>query len=244
MVGWEAYYEVSNLGRVRSCARVIVRANGWPYAVQERILRARVGEHDVRVALRRPGRNKTCRVHRLVLEAFVGPCPEGMEGCHNNGDPHDNRVENLRWDTHSANMADMIVHGTSPKGERHWRAQLTESQIRQIRQLAAAGKLSDAEIALRFQTTSRNIGAIVRGDAWTHVEGVTPRMASDRKYKRGAAAPNVRFTDADVRAIRTAWANGETQVSIASRYGTRQSVISGICRRETWKHIIDTEEAA
>lgn len=37
--------------------------------------------------------------HRIILETFVGPCPEGMEGCHTNGCPSDNRLSNLRWDT-------------------------------------------------------------------------------------------------------------------------------------------------
>ena len=55
-------------------------------------------------------------IHRLVLEAFVGPCPEGMETCHNNGVRTDNRLENLRWDTSSANNDDIVKHG------RHWLA--------------------------------------------------------------------------------------------------------------------------
>ncbi|AXH49957.1 HNH endonuclease [Mycobacterium phage Glexan] len=56
------------------------------------------------------------RVHRMVLETFVGPCPPGMEACHNNGTPGDNRLSNLRWDTPKANQADKVKHGrpTSP----------------------------------------------------------------------------------------------------------------------------------
>jgi hypothetical protein len=53
----------------------------------------------------------TRKVHRLVLETFVGPCPDGMECCHNNGDPADNRLENLRWDTLSSNAYDRVEHG-------------------------------------------------------------------------------------------------------------------------------------
>ena len=52
------------------------------------------------------------KVHRLVLETFVGPCPDGMECLHINGDPGDNRVENLRWGTHAENMQDSLAHGT------------------------------------------------------------------------------------------------------------------------------------
>jgi len=49
-------------------------------------------------------------VHRLVLEAFHGPCPEDMEGCHNNGDRRDCRLANLRWDTREANHRDKLRH--------------------------------------------------------------------------------------------------------------------------------------
>ncbi len=46
------------------------------------------------------------KIHRLMLETFVGPCPRGMESCHNNGIKTDNRPENLRWDTHKNNCMD------------------------------------------------------------------------------------------------------------------------------------------
>lgn len=51
------------------------------------------------------------RVHRLVLMAFVGLCPEGMIGCHNNDIKNDNRLENLRWDTYSENQFDVTKNG-------------------------------------------------------------------------------------------------------------------------------------
>lgn len=50
-------------------------------------------------------------VHTAVLLAFVGERPEGLEACHNNGIPSDNRLENLRWDTRSSNRRDTILHG-------------------------------------------------------------------------------------------------------------------------------------
>lgn len=52
----------------------------------------------------------TKKVHHLVLEAFHGPRPTGLHGCHNNGDPLDNRAGNLRWDTQSGNMRDFHRH--------------------------------------------------------------------------------------------------------------------------------------
>lgn len=50
-------------------------------------------------------------VHRLVLEAFVGPCPSGCEGCHYDGNPANNIVSNLRWDTTKNNCLDKRRHG-------------------------------------------------------------------------------------------------------------------------------------
>ena len=55
---------------------------------------------------------KERRVHRLVLEAFVGPCPEGYETRHRNGDKTDNRLLNLMWGTRSDNRLDNVEHGT------------------------------------------------------------------------------------------------------------------------------------
>ena len=50
------------------------------------------------------------KVHHLVAAAFIGPRPEGMVICHNNGNPLDNRVDNLRYDTQSSNVKDMHTH--------------------------------------------------------------------------------------------------------------------------------------
>lgn len=79
------------------------------------------------------GREVRTEVHRIVLEAFVGRCPNGMEACHNNGIPTDNRLENLRWDTHSSNMQDTILHGTHNRGENSGMAKLTTDEVVSIR---------------------------------------------------------------------------------------------------------------
>jgi hypothetical protein len=63
------------------------------------------------VWLSRDGTPCRFKVARLVLEAFVGLCPAGMEACHFNDDPADNRLENLRWDTHSNNHYDLVRNG-------------------------------------------------------------------------------------------------------------------------------------
>lgn len=109
--GYERFYEVSDLGRVRTVARPIGYRSGiWDV----KILRARphVGGY-LNACLRRDGNKKTFKVHRLVLEAFVGPCPEGMECRHLNGNPADNRLANLVWGSKSQNELDKVHHGTN-----------------------------------------------------------------------------------------------------------------------------------
>ncbi|AEK09646.1 HNH endonuclease [Mycobacterium phage Mozy] len=91
--------------------RLLIFKDGRSRRAKGRILKPwtlkRVGHQCVGLADRRKS-----LVHVLVLEAFVGPRPEGMNACHNNGIPNDNRVENLRWDTPSENNRDLIRHGT------------------------------------------------------------------------------------------------------------------------------------
>ena len=115
VVGYEGFYEVSDHGRVRSVDRTVKFRDGrvFSYTSQLRSQTPQVPYGHMAVGLKRNGKRRTVRVHRLVLEAFVGPCPEGMEGCHNDGDASNNALSNLRWDTSSANKQDMIRHGTN-----------------------------------------------------------------------------------------------------------------------------------
>jgi hypothetical protein len=105
-------------------------------------------------------------VHRLVLEAFIGLRPEGLECCHADGVRTNNRLENLRWDTHASNIADMRRHGTDPSGERHGMAKLTEQDVREIRRRYETGAVSQASLALEFGVTQTCVGNAVRRVTW------------------------------------------------------------------------------
>lgn len=113
VAGYEGRYEVSSLGRVRSTPRITTARDGRVYRHRGRILSPAANTESGRlyVNLSRQGSCRTFAVHRLVIETFAGPCPDGMECCHDNGDCTDNRLVNLRWDTHSANIHDKVRHG-------------------------------------------------------------------------------------------------------------------------------------
>jgi len=113
IAGYEGYYQVSDLGRVRSMARVIPEPRWGARRQPAKIHNPWLSHGYPNVTLHRDGIRQTRIVHRLVLEAFVGPCPEGMEGCHNDGNPRNNRLDNLRWDTPLANNLDVIRHGNN-----------------------------------------------------------------------------------------------------------------------------------
>lgn len=113
------------------------------------------------------GRHRSHHVHRLILTTFRGPCPPGMEACHNNGKPYDNRLSNLRWDTRANNGMDTRRHG-SKKGERHHRATLTNDIVRGIRRRAAQGETHQA-IATAYGMSRRNVSRIVQRERWSHI---------------------------------------------------------------------------
>lgn len=115
VVDYEGYYEVSNLGRVRSVDRVV---RGRLY--KSRILKPNwtgnpIGTRYLCVGISKNGVARTTTVHRLVLEAWVGPCPDGCEACHGSGGNTDNSLDNLRWDTHESNCCDRFNDGFDPR---------------------------------------------------------------------------------------------------------------------------------
>lgn len=104
--GWEGLYRVSDAGEVYS-------------ERSRRVLKPRPEtDGHTSVVLCLNGHREPWLTHRLILTAFVGPCPDGQEGCHGNGIPDDNRLENLRWGTRSDNTYDKIAHGNHPFANR------------------------------------------------------------------------------------------------------------------------------
>lgn len=104
--GYEALYEVSSIGRVRSLPRATTSG-------KIRKLRLnRHGRYDINLSA--DNRTRTFNVHVLVALAFIGPRPDGYDVRHLNGDRTDNRLANLGYSTHSENLRDRIAHGTDP----------------------------------------------------------------------------------------------------------------------------------
>jgi hypothetical protein len=108
-------------------------------------------------------------VCRLILLAFVGPCPEGMEACHDpDPDPNNNRIENLRWGTRKENAEDRAKHGRSPEGENNPNHKLTAKDIPEIFAARVRGE-SQSSIGARYGVGQPVISAILLGKRWKHL---------------------------------------------------------------------------
>ena len=105
--GYEDLYSVSNEGDIKSEPRATTKGGLLKHIIDKR------GYHYI--TLTKNGKQRRFQVHRLVLLAFSGPCPEGEEARHLDGNPGNNCwPENLIWGTHSDNLLDRQRHGTDP----------------------------------------------------------------------------------------------------------------------------------
>lgn len=136
VAGYEGWYEVSDQGRVRSVERVVPNGKGGTKRMKAKMMTCtgRESQRYLFVTLCKNNKVKRFLVHRLVLEAFTGPCPTGMETLHGDGGPYDNRLVNLCWGTKEENSRDKWLQDSMPHGEKHSRAKLTADQVRAIRQ--------------------------------------------------------------------------------------------------------------
>ncbi len=142
-----------------------VLGNEW-----RRLLPTPTKHGHVCVTIRRGSDKRPRYVHRLVLEAFIGPCPPGMEGRHfPDRDPANNNLSNLSWATHTVNMGDCLVHGTHNRGSRCGTAKLTEELVRLIRAKHAAGGVTQRQLARKYGASEAAVSNLLNRKTWQHV---------------------------------------------------------------------------
>lgn len=121
VTGYEGFYEVSDHGQVRSVTRTNEYMPGR-FRTEHGRLRKQSPHSNASghpsVTLSRGGKRKTHLVHHLVLEAFVGPRPEGLQGLHWDDVSTNNHLSNLRWGTRSDNGNDRVRNGKDPNANK------------------------------------------------------------------------------------------------------------------------------
>jgi hypothetical protein len=167
LTGYKHAYEISDTGNLRR-----LLANGRWKPVKGRVS-TRGGYRQY--SLRLPDGTMTQPYgHQLVLTAFVGPCPDGLVGRHENDTPLDNRLSNLSWGTQKENIHDAIRNGTlrNPPvmlGTEHPNAKLNPDQVREIRRMANEG-MDHGRVGAIFGIQRANVWSIANRRIWKHVE--------------------------------------------------------------------------
>jgi hypothetical protein len=158
VLGYEDLYEVSSDGQVRSKDRV--SSDG---SLRRGRLLTPTGLKHKHVTLSRSGVKVQAHVHVLVLEAFVGPRPDGMECLHWDDDPTNNNVANLRWDTRAENIRDAIRNGRLSD-----RGSIPSGAVFSIRKRVASGE-RQADIAREYDVDPSAISHIVRRNSYANL---------------------------------------------------------------------------
>jgi len=222
VVGYEGVYKVSNFGRVKR----IKPSNG---AVSGRVLKPGVNKNFVKnVNLCYKSRPKSHTVHRLVALAFLGEPPtERHVVAHNDGNPSNNRLANLRWATPAENSFDQVKHGTQ-KGRHHGRkSALTDEQVISIRM----DQRTQTEVAKDFGISPGTVGQIRRRETYKYI----PEMEGEYE----STSRIIRFTDDQIRAIR-----GDTRkdIEIACEIGCSYMTIWSIKTKRSYANVPDEPE--
>jgi len=145
------FYEVSDLGRVRSLDRDIESLwHGQPYTrpMPGRVLKLKTDKNGYAYVIISPN-HTTRKVHHLVAEAFIGPRPSGHEINHKDGNKANNLPSNLEWVTGKINIRHAFDTGLNHSGEDHYNTKLSNADVVEIRRQCDLG-IRQAVIANQF----------------------------------------------------------------------------------------------
>lgn len=172
VIGYEAEYEVSNSGKVRSLDTIQRRSNGRTicnFKIKGKILKPyKTGRNGGYLTVSIHGKNH--KVHRLVAEAFI-PNPDNLPQVnHIDGNKNNNTIENLEWVTNLENMRHAFETGLHLVGENVYNSKLTAEQVKAIREEytpKTRGKGAKS-LAKKYGVSDITIRNIIKGRKWKH----------------------------------------------------------------------------
>ena len=165
--GWEARYQISEYGDVRSKDMRVGAKGGAKATRKGRVLIKVLKNNGYYSVTLTDGINRPqIGLHRLVARAFIGECPLGLHVLHFDGNKANNHFANLRYGTPAENIADTKRMGRIRRGENNPGAKLTEYAVRDIRSSAAPTQ----ELAKKYAVTCTHIHAVRKGRVWAHVK--------------------------------------------------------------------------
>lgn len=176
--GYEGYYEISNLGRVKSSAIFIRHDGNWAeeggYIKKIKIRSQQTNRYGYKtIKLCKLGTCTQARVHRLVAQAFIPTDNPNNQINHIDGDKTNNVVTNLEWVTAAQNMKHAwetgLVNKDHTVGSRHHNAKLDEALAVEIRELYAKGGHTQKELAELYNVKFGTIKDLINRRTWKHV---------------------------------------------------------------------------
>lgn len=164
---WEGLYEVSNHGRVRNMQRWVRSKGNGKKLLPVVVRRPQLNRYGYPVVSLN-GKDKLVlkSIHRMVVEAFIGPIPDGMQINHKDGNKQNNRLENLEVCTASHNQLHRHRVLGQHIGEAHPLAKLREKDVHEIRRMAKKGA-THQKIADAMGVDRTCISLVVRGKTWS-----------------------------------------------------------------------------
>lgn len=153
--GYEGKYQASDQGRIRSLDRRVNICHGATRLMRGRVLKPAGSKYSEHLSVVLGHGQNASMVHRLVALTFLGPCPQGQEVRHIDGNPLNNRIDNLTYGTRTENIYDVMRIGKA------WRA-LTINDVQDIRQRIYRGE-KGTEIARIYKVSQGCISAIKKG---------------------------------------------------------------------------------
>jgi hypothetical protein len=211
VVGWEGVYDVSSLGRIRR-----VKTSGNSKAGH--ILKPQLNRDGYPlIRFRKPGVAKMKAIHKAVAEAFLGPCPDGLEVNHIDFDKQNCRANNLEYTTRRNNMLHAYASGRmAARGEKHGHSHLQDDQVHQICRMFESGH-DVTFIAEFFGTKKRYVSGVVYGKTYKHIS--CSYKTGDRPRKRKIFAEQ----ESEMRRLCAA---GWSQLRVARKLGISQASVS------------------
>ncbi|QMW05320.1 NUMOD4 domain-containing protein [Spirosoma foliorum] len=171
--GYEGRYQASNLGRIKSLARVAVMGgHGQCFKeVKEKVLNPGIHKSSGYRFVGLNGRKTKTPVHRAIAKTFI-PNPDNKPFInHIDGNKINNRVENLEWCTAKENVRHAIAMGlTNVSGVNQPTAQINDDIVRQMRAMYKETNMTYREIANHFGVIRQLAERVITGYTWKHVQ--------------------------------------------------------------------------
>lgn len=168
--GYEGFYEVSNLGRIKSLDRLL-KGKYRLYRQPGKLLKPRISNGYKYVNLCKNGKIKVATIHTLVLSTFRRPAKPREIANHKDGVKSNNSLKNLEWCTYRENALHAFRIGLRKRklGMDNNSVKLTNTQVLKIRTIRAESKLSYRKLGKLFGITGMACYDIISRKTWKHI---------------------------------------------------------------------------